>query len=140
LADWRRGFGGHPAGGGLLAELLGDARPDQFPEQIALLLPISSQQRTAAIAIRDGFVAAHLAARDENPARAQGTTIRVYDTAILGGREAYVTAQLEGADFIVGPLLRPEVEDVIAQGNLVPTLALNFAETDTSTLSGFYQF
>src|SRR5690606_22805384 len=68
------------------------------------------------------------------------TSIRVYDTGALGGREAYVTAQLEGADFIVGPLLRPEVEQVIEQGNLVPTLALNFAETDTSALRSFYQF
>jgi uncharacterized protein len=141
LLDWRRSYMTHPAAGGLLAELLGDVRPvDEFPRQVALLLPISSQQRAAAVAIRDGFLAAHFAARTRDPQRADATTIRVYDTGILGGQEAYVTAQLEGADFIVGPLLRPEVEQVVAQGNFVPTLALNFAESDTSLLRGFYQF
>ncbi len=49
-------------------------------------------------------------------------------------------AQLDGADFIVGPLLQPEVDQVIAQAGFVPTLALNFATNDTTFLSSFYQF
>jgi outer membrane PBP1 activator LpoA protein len=64
----------------------------------------------------------------------------VYDTAELGSQQAYLRAQLEGADFIVGPLLGADVEQVIAQAGFVPTLALNVAQTDTPSLQSFYQF
>jgi hypothetical protein len=49
-------------------------------------------------------------------------------------------AQLEGAEFIVGPLLRPEVNEIIGEAGFVPTLALNFAQTDTAFSSSFHQF
>ena len=58
-------------------------------------------------------MAAHL----RNPGNAT-TNVRVYDSARLGARGAYLQAQLDGADFIVGPLLRPEVDQVIASGRL----------------------
>jgi outer membrane PBP1 activator LpoA protein len=135
LLGWRSTYTDHPAAGGLLAELLAAERAAGFPTQIALLLPLGSPQRVAALAIRDGFMAAHL----RNP-NADATAVRVYDTALLGSREAYLRAQLEGADFIVGPLLRPEVDEVITQAGFVPTLALNFAQTETPFLRSFYQF
>ena len=37
-------------------------------------------------------------------------------------------------------MLRPEVEQVITQAGFVPTLALNFAQTETPLLRSFYQF
>ncbi|HZF27509.1 MAG TPA: penicillin-binding protein activator [Gammaproteobacteria bacterium] len=136
LLRWRETYTDHPAAGGLLAELLASQRTTGgFPKQIALLLPLTSNARSAALAIRDGFVAAHLgdtASRD--------TAIRVYDTALLGGQQAYLRAQLDGADFIVGPLLRPEVDQVIAQAGFVPTLALNYAQAEAPASRSFYQF
>ena len=135
LLAWRQTYTTHPAAAGLLAELLAAQRSTAFPSQVALLLPLSSPQRAAALAIRDGFMAAHL----RNPSNA-GTSVRIYDSARLGGAEAYLQAQLDGADFIVGPLLRPEVNQVAGQAGFVPTLALNFATNDTTFLSSFYQF
>jgi uncharacterized protein len=135
LLGWRQTYTDHPAAGRLLAEVLALQRTVGFPSQIALLLPLSSPLRTEALAIRDGFVAAHL----RRPG-ADATAIRVYDTAELGSREAYLRAQLEGADFIVGPLIGADVEQVITQAGFVPTLALNFARTDTPSLNSFYQF
>jgi outer membrane PBP1 activator LpoA protein len=132
---WRRNFTTHPAAGGLLAELLSADRATGFPSQVALLLPMSSAQRAAALAIRDGFMAAHLRSSANS-----SSTIKVYDTAALGTGEAYVRAQLDGADFIVGPLLRPEVDQVAAQAGFVPTLALNYATSDTTALGSFFQF
>jgi outer membrane PBP1 activator LpoA protein len=135
LLTWRQTYTAHPAAGGLLAELLAAQRSADFPAQIALLLPLSSPQRTAALAVRDGFMAAHL----QNPTG--GTTaVKVYDTTQGGSEAAYLRAQLEGADFIVGPLLPPEVDQVIGQAGFVPTLALNFASGDGTFLSSFYQF
>jgi outer membrane PBP1 activator LpoA protein len=119
----------------LLAELLAAQRSTAFPSQIALLLPISSAQRAFALPIRDGFMAAHLG----SPGNAT-TSVRVYDTARLGAGEAYLQAQLDGAEFIVGPLQTAEVDQVIAQAGFVPTLALNYATNDTTFLRSFYQF
>ncbi len=134
MLTWRQTYTDHPAAGGLLAELLAAQRGTAWPAHIALLLPLSSPQRAAALAVRDGFMAAHL----RGPHGA-GTTVRVYDTA-QGSQQAYLKAQLDGADFIVGPLLKPEVDQVIAQAGFVPTLALNFATKDGTFLRSFYQF
>jgi outer membrane PBP1 activator LpoA protein len=134
LLAWRQTYTTHPAAAGLLAELLAEQRASGFPTQIALLLPLSSPQRAEALALRDGFMAARLRATNAD------TTVRVYDSTALGSTQAYLRAQLDGADFIVGPLLRPEVDQVIAQAGFVPTLALNFASTETPFLSSFYQF
>ena len=134
LLTWRQTYTDHPAAGGLLAELLAAQRGTAWPTHIALLLPLSSAQRGAALAIRDGFMTAHL----RGP-HGTSTTVRVYDTT-PGSQQAYLKAQLDGADFIVGPLLKPEVDQVIAQAGFVPTLALNFATKDGTYLRSFYQF
>ncbi len=135
LLAWRQTYTTHPAAAGLLADLLAAQRSTAFPRQIALLLPLSSAQRAFALAIRDGFMTAHL-----KHAGNAAANVRVYDTARLGGTEAYLQAQLDGADFIVGPLARGEVDRVIAQAGFVPTLALNYATNDATLLRGFYQF
>lgn len=136
LIAWRADYGEHPAAGALLAEMLGEQRLARgAPSQVALLLPLSSGQREAAIAIRDGFLAAHL-----QSSSGRESTVRVYDTAQLGAREAYLSAQLEGADFIVGPLLRPNVEQIVEQAGFVPTLTLNFAQTELPFMSSLHQF
>ena len=134
LLGWRQTYPTHPAAAGLLAELLAAQRSTAFPSQIAMLLPLSSQ-RAFALAIQDGFIAAHL--RSSNNSE---TSVRVYDTGRLGSSEAYLQAQLDGADFIVGPLMGPEVDQVIAQAGFVPTLALNYATIDTPFTRSFYQF
>ena len=135
LLAWRQTYTTHPAAAGLLAELLAAQRATAFPSQIALLLPLSSPQRAFALAIRDGFMAAHLRGGAQD-----ATGVRVYDSARMGSSEAYLQAQLDGAEFIVGPLLREEVDEVIGQAGFVPTLALNFATNDTTFLRSFYQF
>jgi outer membrane PBP1 activator LpoA protein len=135
LLGWRQTYTTHPAAAGLLAELLAAQRSAAFPSQIALLLPLSSPQRAFALAIRDGFMAAHL----RNGAQS-ATSVRVYDSSRMGSSEAYLQAQLDGAEFIVGPLLKEEVDEVIGEAGFVPTLALNFATNDTTFLHTFYQF
>jgi len=135
LLRWRETYTDHPAAGVLLADLLAAQRTAGFPSQVALLLPLSSPQRAIALAIRDGFLAAHL-----RSAGSDATVVKIYDTAQGGTQAAYLRAQLDGADFIVGPLLPRDVEQVITQAGFVPTLALNFAQTATPSLRSFYQF
>ena len=135
VLGWRRTYTTHPAAAGLLADLLAAQRDTVFPTQIALLLPLSSSARAQANAIRDGFLAAHLRATGN-----VATTVRVYDSAQQGSSAAYLQAQLDGAEFIVGPLLRAEVNEVIGGAGFVPTLALNFAQSNTALRNGFHQF
>jgi outer membrane PBP1 activator LpoA protein len=136
LLDWRRTYVNHPAASGILAELMREQRvAGERPGKIALLLPLASAQRTEALAVRDGFMAAHL----ESGALRE-TTVSVYDTGARGATSAYLQAQLDGAEFIVGPLLRTEVEAVLEQSGFVPTLGLNWAQAEAPGLSNFYQF
>lgn len=148
LLEWRRTHLQHPAARILLTELLmGDPALATAPRQIALLLPLGTAAREPARAIRDGFLAAHLTAdadreggarRDD--AAASATTIRIYDTGTEGAEAAYLRAQVEGADFIVGPLLRAAVQSVLLQSGLVPTLTLNYTLDDAEVFGNTYQF
>jgi hypothetical protein len=136
LDGWLAQYPRHPAVQLLLPQLREQERVAQtYPAQIALLLPLRSYQQPAA-AIRDGFIAAYL----QNPSGA-ATRLRIYDTDELGAQQAYLQAQLDGADFIVGPLVKTAVEQVAANSGFVPTLALNNVDNIAATLPpNFYQF
>ncbi len=136
LLGWREDYSDHPAAATFLPELLEQYRLSQiYPRQLALLLPLTSRPQEAA-AIREGFIAAHLRTNGEGP-RAH---IKVYNTDILGGQEAYLRAQIEGADFIIGPLLKSNVDQVVGGAGLIPTLALNYAQSEIPLPPDFFQF
>jgi len=98
------------------------AAPATYPRQVALLLPLSGRQQVAGIAVRDGFLAA-LLAQDV----AQRPTVNIYDSAALGATNAYARAIADGAQFVVGPLTKEEVQAVADSGSVsVPSLALNY--------------
>jgi outer membrane PBP1 activator LpoA protein len=146
LLDWRERFGNHPAASGILAERLAAQRGDGVrPTTIALLLPLSSAVRASAEAILEGFFAAATGSAAignslSGSAAADRPAIRIYDTAQRGSAESFVTAQLEGADFIVGPLLTDEVAQVQAQAGFIPTLALNLGAAVSVAATNFFQF
>lgn len=126
-ADWRRRHPNHPGTAFLPETAAGTEAPREAlvmpagaPSSVALLLPLSGRQEMVGDAIRDGFLAACL----ERAATAP--RVRVYDTAGEGAVQAYRRAITDGAQFVVGPLLREDVAAVVAaQGLPVPTLALN---------------
>jgi outer membrane PBP1 activator LpoA protein len=112
------GAAGAMAGAGLAG------MPSGAPATIAVLLPLSGKQHAAATAVRDGVAAGWFAA---GPAAAR-PRLAVYDTATLGAAVAYERALTEGAQIVIGPLVREDVAAVVnsRQGALpVPTLALN---------------
>ncbi|NLA67025.1 MAG: hypothetical protein GX856_02040 [Gammaproteobacteria bacterium] len=94
------------------------------PRRLAVLLPLSGSLATAAGPVRDGLLAGYYSEQRRRP------DIGFYDTAgtAWGAVEAYRRALAEGADQVLGPLGRDEVEALFAQGELaVPVLALNRA-------------
>jgi hypothetical protein len=104
--------------------------------RIALLLPLSGAQRPVAEAVRDGFLAAYLAAGSG----AQRPEVLVFDEERPGAAPAYRAALAAGADLIVGPLLKQSVAEVAAIAGSVTTLALNFLDATAEPPAGFYQF
>jgi hypothetical protein len=138
IALWRNQFPGHPADGSLLLRIIEAYRTStEYPQQVALLLPLTGSQQSAAQAVREGFMAAYYQQSDASLRPA----IRVYDVTRLGARQAFRLAIVEGADFVVGPLTRPAVSSVAQSDTTrIKMLALNFLDPEIDIPSGFYQF
>ena len=136
---WQENNARHPA----ITILSGLELPDidllDYPRQIALMLPLSGGNATAGKAIQNGFFGAYFSAVAglQDPQQ-----IRVYDVNKLGGaRQAYSSAVEDGAEFIVGPLLRRNVNDLAEEILLpVPVLTLNFLPDGFLAPPGLYQF
>jgi len=106
-------------------------------ESVSLLLPVSGPQAAAGKAVRDGF----LAAAYEAKARGEFIpSLKVIDTQAENNVVAnYREAVESGARYVVGPLTKPGVEQLIAQASFsVPTLVLN--ETPQSLPADVIQF
>jgi len=137
LANWRQRYPQHPATDSVLAAAETQlVAATAFPDQIALLLPLSGPAETAGVAVRDGFIAAYLQ-QDPN----SRPHLRIYDVAAETVANAYTHAIADGAGFVVGPLTK---EDVAALAPLTagrtPVLALNFLGESTTVAHNFYQF
>ena len=134
---WRVRYPNHPAEEVVRGEQLGaPSAPAVAQPQLALLLPLTSRQASAAASVRDGFLTAYYV----NPA-AQRPRIRIYDTAQMSIAEAVTRATQDGAEFIVGPLTREEITAAAElTGRRPPMLALNFLPPEHAAPAAFYQF
>lgn len=137
LSGWLQRYPSHPATSGILAERLAVSRgPGARAGRIALLLPLTGERRIQGIPVLEGIFAAHL-----ESSGADDTIIQVYDTAAVSSIESYRTAQIEGADFIIGPLTADEVRDVQQQAGFLPTLALNVSSAEQAApMTNFFQY
>jgi outer membrane PBP1 activator LpoA protein len=137
LANWRRLYPNHPANEGVLALAQSQITvATQYPDQIALLLPLSGSSQSVGVAVRDGFLAAYL---EQDPATRPH--VKIYDAAAEPIAAVYERAISEGAGFIVGPLTKEHVAAIAPLGaGRTPILALNFLSESTSAPQNFYQF
>jgi len=138
LVKWQQENPRHPASGVLLTNIVADLGTlSNYPSRVALLLPLSGQQQAVGEAIRDGYLAAHFGIGSD----AQRPVVRVFDTTKGGAANAYQQAVANGADFIVGPLLKEEIDSIAAiQGGTLPMLLLNYAQDGQALRPGIYQF
>ena len=111
---------------------------ENFPNQIALLLPMSGEYQKEGESILHGFLSAHYSLNQNNIGAKK---IKIYDTQkFLTSEIAYSQAVNEGADFVVGPLLPNSVKELSNRIAFnVPILTLNSLKVDES-LIGMYQF
>ncbi len=136
LATWRRAYPSHPANDGVLGTAQTElTAATTFPDQIALLLPLSGRAEAFGIAVRDGFIAAYL----EQDA-ATRPRLKVYDAAAAPIATVFDQALSDGARFVVGPLTKEDVVGVAPLAGSTPVLALNFLPDTVQAPRDFFQY
>ncbi|MBT8423280.1 MAG: penicillin-binding protein activator, partial [Gammaproteobacteria bacterium] len=137
LDTWRRANSDHPASGTLLNDVLQNLQAlSSYPHQVALLLPLSGKQKLLGEAIRDGFMAAHFELGNDS----RRPAVRIYDTDKEDPAAVYQRALLDGAAFVVGPLMKSNVNAVAPLVDGVTTLALNTLPAGAVSPRDLYQF
>lgn len=138
LISWRAANGSHPGNslfpGDSTLTALQNTPP---PRHIALLLPLQGPLGASGQMVRDGFLNGYYGGQS-----AGQQTISFYDTGKNPNVGAlYQQALREGADSVIGPLTKDNVQDLLHQGGFsIPTLALNYTDTWGSLPSNFYEF
>ncbi len=137
INNWRAAWSSHPAATVLPHELeLIETIARDKPQHIALLLPMGT---TAGTIVRDAFMSAYFNLQEIG---GQVPAVKIYDTN--GGtdiRSLHLQARQEGAQLIIGPLLKQDVALLQKEADLgVPTLALNNVEGQTPGSPLLFQF
>lgn len=141
LASWRMRFPQHVAQtlasqDEIMPPVAALAPPVTAGAHVAVLLPLSGRAAAQAAQIRDGLLASWFA----SPAGSV-PPLRFYDTAQLPVAAALRLANDSGADQVIGPLLREEVQAAADySGARPPLLALNFLAADRQPPEAFVQF
>jgi uncharacterized protein len=137
MDEWRAKYPEHPANEFLTQTVLPQIQAEtNYPNDVALLLPLSGRGQADGMAVRDGFIAALL---QQPPERRP--VLRVYDSANGGPTNAYAKAVSDGAKFVVGPLTKPEVAALVAAQQIsVPTLVLNELPDQSLTTPNLFRF
>ncbi len=139
VARWRERNAGHPAMAVLDTLDIPDEMALAYPRSIALLLPLSGRTASAGKAVQNGFLGAYFASAGGLDDR---QSILIYDVNAEGGPSgAYASAVEDGAEFVVGPLLRDHVNE-LANDILVPVpvLTLNYLPEESLPPPGLFQF
>ena len=134
LEQWKAHFRNHPANHILPNPL--DSIANKMltqPKQVALLLPLSGSLSGPGNAIREGFMSAYKANKVET-----ATKVKMYDTDKGDIAAIYQQAITDGADYVVGPLIKSQVTVVAAMNHPVPTLLLN--DSEVSAQENSYSF
>ncbi|OGT21354.1 MAG: hypothetical protein A3C55_03455 [Gammaproteobacteria bacterium RIFCSPHIGHO2_02_FULL_42_13] len=139
LMQWQQKYPSHPAISLLPnADTLNSMSQTQAPQQIALLLPLHGPFASMGTAVRDGFMMNFY----NNAKYLQNTpTIKVYDTSKDDILTLYQQAVDDGAQFVIGPLTKDNVNRLAGQNKItVPTLVLNYLDTNQSPPDNLIQF
>lgn len=139
LKAWQQRWPNHSANRQLPGDMKALAQAAlEKPEIVALLLPTTGRYETAAKTILDGFMSAHYAAQESG---VRTPKLLIYNTGEQGIVALYRQAVADGAELIVGPLDKDNVEALAKQDQLpVKTLALNYIPGLTEVPDNLFQF
>ncbi len=139
IDTWMVQWPDHPASARLPSDLrLLKQLVEEQPQSIAVLLPLSGPYGATGKAIRDGIMASYFDAKNKNNRTPE---IKLYDTANGSISDIYDTAINQGAEAIIGPLLKQNIEELFYRLDLpVTTLALNSGDSEYGYPTNLYQF
>jgi len=139
MAFWKKRYPLHPASIVQPKTLQRVATAEMLnPKKIAVLLPLSGRFARPGKMVHDGILAAHY----QTESAENAPTVTFYDTAkSLSGLASYQQAIADGADFVIGPLLKPGIEEIVRQDSLAtPLLTLNTTSNMPSRHQKVFQF
>jgi uncharacterized protein len=140
LDAWAQAYPQHPANPAMLIQLRSQwAELQHYPARIAVLLPQKGRLAAVSQAISDGLLAAYY----DQPSDLQRPDIRFYDTSdkAISMSSLYDQAVADGAEFIIGPLDKDNVEHLANSAQItIPVLALNTLDSGMTPPDHFYQF
>ncbi|HEY5716182.1 MAG TPA: penicillin-binding protein activator [Psychromonas sp.] len=132
LDDWKYKYSQHPALSFMPTQLTNIAEFKAFqPENIAVLLPLSGrfQQQGKSIqrGILDAFYRQQQANKSviENAQVINSPTLHFYDTNAQAVAEIAPLLAQNNIDFVIGPLLKNDIETFLPLIEKIPVLALN---------------
>ncbi len=108
------------------------------PLSIALLLPTTGAHEKAGKAIKSGFMTAYY--QQQNSFYAP-TRINTYNTDNTNIQALYHQAVADGANVIIGPLIKSNVAQIASLGSVpVPTLGLNIVSASRKQVKNLFEF
>ncbi len=138
LRRWRTDWSRHPAALVPPREIeLAEIVAQERPQSIALLLPL---ELPVGAIVRDAFMSAYFNLLNVG---GQVPNVRFYDTGTTADNivALHRQARADGAQLIIGPLLKQQVAVLQQEADLgVPTLALNNNEGQAAVSPQLYQF
>jgi len=134
LQAWKNNNPEHPAFVSLPEELIkAMATIPYAPNQIAILAPLTGKRGATGRAIREGMISAYYQEKES-----ERLNLRFYDTSKNSADVLYQQAINEGADFVVGPLLKSNLELVLPLVTDTPLLSLNKLEENPVSDNIYY--
>ncbi|MDR1012485.1 MAG: penicillin-binding protein activator [Coxiellaceae bacterium] len=107
------------------------------PNNVVMMLPLTGEHAASSRAIRNGFLAAYYHDRKEHP----NINIKIVDTNDKDILILYRKIVFDGAEVIVGPLTKKEVEVLLNIKLSIPVIALNTLDDYRNNFSpNLYQF
>ncbi|XKM13765.1 penicillin-binding protein activator [Orbaceae bacterium ac157xtp] len=134
VKEWQMQYSNHPAALYLPRTIYGEKYrlpDDTNKKSVALFLPLSGSSKVFGDALYLGYSDAH----NYYPREAT-QNVFVYDTNSASIESLIKQAQQQGAELIVGPLLKQNVQDIIRLSPNIPVLALN--KVDENELSNVH--
>ena len=139
LEIWKNNHPTHPALSAMPTLLTNIAELSPYqPENIAVLLPLSGRYTAEGHAIQSGILNAYYGQQNDKTKGANQVKLHFFDTQLSSMEEIVAQFSTKNIDFVIGPLLKSNVQRFLPLVDNTPVLALNsfpksqYQQTQTS--------
>ena len=140
IRQWQQNWDSHPGARELPDELEMIATlPEQRPERVALMLPLTGSLSGPGKAVREGFLAAFYEDLENESQKA--LELSIHDTNKGGFNSIYANLLESDTQLVIGPLRKQSLAGLKNQTRMpIPLLALNYVPFEGPMPEQLYQF